>query len=57
MVHGGASAIELWNVHTGERKSVETGMKDLTFCKWSAVGPQLAVGTGKGNLLLYNKVC
>jgi WD repeat-containing protein 19 len=26
----------------------------LTFLLWSKIGPQLAIGTAKGNLLIYN---
>lgn len=34
---------------------VETNLRDPTFLKWSRSGPQLAVGTAKGNLLIYRK--
>lgn len=30
-------------------------MRELSFIKWSKVGPQLAIGTGKGSLLIYNR--
>lgn len=34
---------------------IETNLKDPTWLKWSKIGPQLAVGTAKGNLLIYRK--
>ena len=34
---------------------LDSGFRDtLTFMIWSKIGPQLAVGTAKGNLLIYN---
>ena len=34
---------------------LDSGFRDtLTFMIWSKVGPQLAVGTAKGNVLIYN---
>ena len=51
----GSSVIILWN-HSGKKlEFLETSMKDLTWMKWNRVGPQLAVGTLRGNVLLYNK--
>ena len=35
--------------------SFDSGMKDATFIKWASTGETLAVGTAKGNLLLYSK--
>ncbi len=34
---------------------METGLQDPTFITWSGTRPFLAVGTAKGNLLIYNK--
>ena len=51
----GASTIPLWNFNTKKLDNVDTNMKDLTFIKWSKVGSQLAVGTAKGNLLIYDR--
>jgi hypothetical protein len=48
-------SILLYAVATKERTKVETGMKELTFLSWAKSGPLLAVGTAKGNLLLYNE--
>mmetsp|Transcript_44380 Transcript_44380/g.108454 ORF Transcript_44380/g.108454 Transcript_44380/m.108454 type:complete len:1358 (+) Transcript_44380:80-4153(+) len=49
------SALIFWDAVSKKTHNVETNMRDLTWIKWSAVGPELAVGTGKGNLVLYNK--
>ena len=48
-------AVPIWDVTTRRVKNLETNLKDPTFLKWSKMGPQLAIGTGKGNLLLYRK--
>jgi len=49
------SALIFWDIATRKTSMVETNMKDLSFLKWNVNGPELAVGTGKGNLVLYNK--
>ena len=49
------SALIFWDVATRKTNMVETNMKDLSFLKWNINGPELAVGTGKGNLVLYSK--
>ncbi|PAA79483.1 hypothetical protein BOX15_Mlig021619g2, partial [Macrostomum lignano] len=50
-----SSIILLWDAHTLRLYEIDSGFKDaLSFLSWSAVGPQLAVGSTKGNLLLYN---
>jgi WD repeat-containing protein 19 len=41
-------------VYDKKHTSLETNLKDPSFMAWSRTGPQLAVGTCKGNLLLYN---
>ena len=41
---------------TERRKTVlETNAEDPSFLMWSRRGPQLAVGTEKGNLLIYRR--
>lgn len=51
----GNSQVPLWELATRQVTNVETNLKDPSFLKWSRTGPQLAIGTGKGNLLIYNK--
>jgi WD repeat-containing protein 19 len=43
-------------VNDGKVKPLETNLKDPSFLCWSRVGPQLAVGSQKGNLLIYNNI-
>lgn len=51
----GNGIILIWDSSTRTTLSVDTNLKDPTFMIWSKVGPQLAVGTAKGNFLMYNK--
>jgi WD repeat-containing protein 19 len=56
VLQSGNSAIIVWDA--AERKTlapVETNMKDLCWMQWSRAGPELAVGSGKGNLIIYNR--
>ncbi|EDO29788.1 predicted protein, partial [Nematostella vectensis] len=47
--------IYLWDANSLKTTQLESGLRDtLTFLLWSKVGPQLAIGTSKGNLLIYN---
>eukprot|EP00735_Rhodelphis_limneticus_P002837 TRINITY_DN1387_c0_g1::TRINITY_DN1387_c0_g1_i1::g.20098::m.20098 TRINITY_DN1387_c0_g1::TRINITY_DN1387_c0_g1_i1::g.20098 ORF type:complete len:1400 (-),score=364.31,sp/Q3UGF1/WDR19_MOUSE/44.20/0.0,IKI3/PF04762.7/0.00012,IKI3/PF04762.7/2.2,WD40/PF00400.27/1e+02,WD40/PF00400.27/1e+03,WD40/PF00400.27/0.025,WD40/PF00400.27/2.4e+03,eIF2A/PF08662.6/0.00032,Clathrin/PF00637.15/1.4e+03,Clathrin/PF00637.15/8.4e+02,Clathrin/PF00637.15/0.11,Clathrin/PF00637.15/0.91,Clathrin/PF00637.15/51,Clathrin/PF00637.15 len=56
VLQGGQHGIvQLWDSNTKKWSALETGMKDISFLKWSKVGAQLAIGTRKGNLLIYNK--
>jgi len=49
------SIITLWNVHTRKSTSLETNLKESpTFMAWSRTTNQLAIGTAKGNLMLYS---
>lgn len=49
------SIITLWHLGKRQITELDTTFKDPTFMSWSVTGPQLAVGTAKGNLLIYNK--
>lgn len=51
----GNGVIPIWDSSSRTTMSVDTNLKDPTFMAWSSVGPQLGVGTAKGNLLMYNK--
>lgn len=46
--------IPLWHLNTKKLDYLDTNLKELSFLKWSLVGPQLAIGSVKGTLLLYN---
>ena len=43
----------IWKTSTHKLVYVDTNFEDLTFLKWSKTGYELAVGTAKGNLLIY----
>ena len=47
--------IPIWELASRKVSHLETNLRDPTFLKWSTVGPQLAIGTQKGNLLIFNK--
>lgn len=51
----GNGVISIWDSSSRNTLSIDTNLKDPTFMSWSNVGPQLAVGTAKGNMLMYNK--
>nr|XP_054756020.1 WD repeat-containing protein 19-like isoform X1 [Lytechinus pictus] len=50
-----SSVVFLWDANSHRKSQVDSGFKDsLTYLLWSKSGPQLAIGTTKGNLLIYN---
>lgn len=51
----GNGVIPIWDSSSRSTLSIDTNLKDPTFMAWSAIGPQLVVGTAKGNVLMYNK--
>lgn len=55
MLQEGNGVIPIWDSSSRSTLSIDTNLKDPTFMAWSAIGPQLAVGTAKGNILMYNK--
>ncbi|XP_049328400.1 WD repeat-containing protein 19 isoform X1 [Astyanax mexicanus] len=51
-----SSSIHLWDANVNKTSQLDSGMRDqLSFLLWSKTGPLLAVGTSKGNLLIYNQ--
>ena len=49
MMQERSAVIKLWDANQNAESSLETGLKEeLTFIRWSAAGPQLAIGTAKG---------
>ncbi|XP_071315895.1 WD repeat-containing protein 19-like isoform X2 [Trachinotus anak] len=51
-----SSSIYLWDATVNKTSQIDSGMRDqMSFVLWSMTGPLLAVGTVKGNLLIYNQ--
>nr|XP_020479849.1 WD repeat-containing protein 19 isoform X2 [Monopterus albus] len=51
-----SSSIYLWVASVNKTSQIDSGMRDpMSFILWSKTGPLLAVGTVKGNLLIYNQ--
>uniref|UniRef100_A0A3B5B1S0 WD repeat-containing protein 19 n=1 Tax=Stegastes partitus TaxID=144197 RepID=A0A3B5B1S0_9TELE len=51
-----SSSIYLWDASVNKTSQIDSGMRDqMSFLLWSKTGPLLAVGTAKGNLLIYNQ--
>lgn len=51
-----SSVLTIWNSKNSKVLKVETGLKEqLTFLAWGKTGVFLAIGTMKGNVLLYNQ--
>uniref|UniRef100_A0A673LF82 WD repeat domain 19 n=1 Tax=Sinocyclocheilus rhinocerous TaxID=307959 RepID=A0A673LF82_9TELE len=51
-----SSSIYLWDANINTISQLDSGMRDqMSFLLWSKTGPLLAVGTSKGNLLIYNQ--
>ncbi|KAK1345985.1 hypothetical protein QTO34_008452 [Cnephaeus nilssonii] len=51
-----SSCIYLWDANTNKTSQLDSGMRDqMSFLIWSKIGSFLAVGTVKGNLLIYNR--
>eukprot|EP00397_Hematodinium_sp_SG-2012_P002124 GEMP01002130.1.p1 GENE.GEMP01002130.1~~GEMP01002130.1.p1 ORF type:complete len:1334 (+),score=291.61 GEMP01002130.1:56-4057(+) len=55
MLQQGEPYISLWHVATRRTELIEMSGQDPSFMCWSKVGPQLAIGTAKGTLMMFNK--
>ncbi|XP_046901307.1 WD repeat-containing protein 19 isoform X3 [Hypomesus transpacificus] len=52
-----SSSIHLWDANVNKSSQIDSGMRDqMSFILWSKTSPLLAVGTAKGNLLIYNQL-
>ena len=56
ITHQGNGIIPLWSLASRRVVPIDTGLKDPTFIAWSKSGPQLAIGTAKGNLMIYHRI-
>ena len=58
----GSGIVTIWSLASHQTTPFDTGFacgtsksaEQISFLKWSRVGPELAVGSSKGNLVLYN---
>ena len=55
-INDNSSFLYLWNSNSLKTEKIETGLRDpLSFMAWGKSGLFLAIGTSKGNVLLYNQ--
>ena len=50
------AVVTIWDMQKRLTTRLDTGLKDPSFLMWSRVGPQLVIGTAKGNVLVYNQL-
>eukprot|EP00929_Paragymnodinium_shiwhaense_P016254 TRINITY_DN12450_c0_g1_i1.p1 TRINITY_DN12450_c0_g1~~TRINITY_DN12450_c0_g1_i1.p1 ORF type:complete len:1383 (+),score=443.06 TRINITY_DN12450_c0_g1_i1:121-4269(+) len=51
----GEGMVMLWRHAEKKLEMLEMNSKDPSFLAWSKVGPQLVIGTARGNMMIYNK--
>lgn len=51
----GEGTVMLWRQAEKKLEVLEMNTKDPTFLAWSKKGPQLMIGTARGNMMIYNK--
>ncbi|EFX73748.1 hypothetical protein DAPPUDRAFT_324995 [Daphnia pulex] len=55
-INDSSSFLYMWNSTSFKTEKIETGLRDpLSFMAWGKSGLFLAIGTSKGNVLLYNQ--
>jgi WD repeat-containing protein 19 len=55
-INDSSSFLYMWNSTSLKTEKIETGLRDpLSFMAWGKSGLFLAIGTSKGNVLLYNQ--
>lgn len=57
IISNNSSVITLWDATTGKKSQIDAGVRDgLTCIMWAKRTCLLAVGTQKGNLVLYDHI-
>lgn len=51
----GVERVAIWETISRSVYYIDTGLKEPTWLGWSKMGPQLAIGSAKGSLVLYSK--
>ncbi|KAK3285957.1 hypothetical protein CYMTET_6459 [Cymbomonas tetramitiformis] len=54
LLPSGITTVLLYTLATRDTTKLDTNMKELAFLSWAKSAKMLAVGTGKGNVLIYN---
>ena len=55
-IQQGSATVTLWDKNTRKSNYLDTNFKEgFTFLLWAKASPQLAIGSAKGVILLYNK--
>lgn len=58
VLQNGSSIVPIWDLNAPSESSVtrlETGLKDLSYLSWARSSNRLVIGTGKGNILVYDR--
>jgi WD repeat-containing protein 19 len=55
ILQAGDDSVQLWRQADKKLETLELHSKDPSWLAWSKLGPQLVVGTGRGNVTIFNK--